>query len=239
MRHLISCFRQFRHLHSAATRVSPCPRFPNHRTIWKQQTYCPVETRPQRRLVYSPATTPALRPHEIISVIETRIPFPGDDVAYVTVECNEERWEQFIEALRTLSLENWDEEYGNKDDWGMNFVHEQNHAGMADLESLRRKFQESFESRQVAWEGSANIFFLIDGDVIHSVLEGLSKGEVPFIYAVNGGYDSEEEDECYEGHFKMAANDLDWFWNIVSSGMRGMDQIRPCEKGSIRTCDYF
>jgi hypothetical protein len=176
-----------------------------------------------------------------------RVPLSVGDIAYRTVKCSEERWEKFRDTLQKQVLRIWDDEAvhgfdpeGSRHRWALFVVYVGGVNGLTNLAILRQNFTETIDSwfkmkLPRRWKPSLNNFFLINEEVMDSVLEGLARGETPFIYAASENFKPGDEDGPYEGHFKVAVEELGMLWFLVGYGDMRMESARPSEKGAIQT----
>jgi hypothetical protein len=105
-----------------------------------------------------------------------------------------ERWTDFEVAWRKLAMQRWEIDASKGDSenfrygWGLDFIKIKEHIGVKDLPRLRTATPNMLDDDSPSnWLPSRmNVFYFVDDEVVDSVLEGPSKAEIPFIYAVAG-----------------------------------------------------
>ncbi|TVY47218.1 hypothetical protein LOCC1_G002407 [Lachnellula occidentalis] len=112
-----------------------------------------------------------------------------------------------------------------------------------DLRLLRGKFQDVLNDLKSQYQKSVttdiispalNAFLYIDDAAIRSLLSP-SSSQIPFVHAVSPGYEGHYDDDPLnpEAHYKIAIKLLGPFWELVGTGMMGMDEVMPNEVGGV------
>ncbi|KAF8851535.1 hypothetical protein BDZ45DRAFT_730817 [Acephala macrosclerotiorum] len=171
--------------------------------------------------------------------------------------CPDARWEDFKIAFEKLMLMQWEDDASRGYDpdemrkffkiFWVEDKEELEGKTMADHQMFTRKFNNFIDTRRHPHDFNPcmNVFLLVTEDVIASLLEGPTKSEIPFVYAISGGaeedglrvdVDDEAGDESMfsDERYKIAIELLGEFWCIIGTGMRGMDSYTPSEVGGIR-----
>lgn len=94
------------------------------------------------------------------------------------------------------------------------------------ISDLKSRHQEHEETDIL--NPSLNAFLYIDDASISSLLSPTG-GEIPFVNAVNPGYDGFCDDDPLnpEAHYKVAIELLGHFWCLVGTGEMGMEELMP------------
>lgn len=81
---------------------------------------------------------------------------------------------------------------------------------------------------------SITAFLYIDDAAISSLLSPSSR-QIPFVHAVNPGYEGFYDDDPLnpEAHYKIAIELLGNFWCLVGTGEMGMEELMPREVGGV------